>query len=174
MDAGEVEIVVPSEASRPFVRRYLYANRRLDAPVTVRPKPTGYSYFLNNFGLSSRDPFPSRAWMGHGGRQGVSVPLALAYLRPDHGSRDRGALFRAPADRGPSTCTHRARRLRHGATAIACRYRAEMDRGRHRAAPSGAQAPGRCRTNKREADGKGNGRARGCPPVGVRSCPAPR
>src|SRR5215475_7113762 len=55
MDAGEVEIVVPSEAIRPFVRRYLYANRRLDAPVTVQPKPTGYSYFLNNFGLSSSD-----------------------------------------------------------------------------------------------------------------------
>src|SRR5262245_49716811 len=61
MDAGELDIVVPPEAIRPFVRRYLYANRRLEAPLTVRPKPTGYSYFLNNFGLSSGEAFPSRS-----------------------------------------------------------------------------------------------------------------
>jgi len=61
MDAGELDIVVPPEAIRPFVRRYLYANRRLEAPLTVRPKPTGYSYFLNNFGLSSGEAFPSHS-----------------------------------------------------------------------------------------------------------------
>ena len=55
MDPGEVETVVPPEALRPFVRRYLYANRLLAVPLTVRPKPTGYHYFLNNFGLSSSD-----------------------------------------------------------------------------------------------------------------------
>jgi AraC-like DNA-binding protein len=52
VDPADVEIIVPTEALRPFVRRYLYANRRLDAPVTVRPKPTGYTYFSNIFGLS--------------------------------------------------------------------------------------------------------------------------
>jgi AraC-like DNA-binding protein len=55
MDPAEVETVVPPEALTPFVRRYLYANRLLEGPLTVRPKPTGYPYFLNNFGLSSSD-----------------------------------------------------------------------------------------------------------------------
>ena len=61
MDPSEVEIVVPPEALRPFVRRYLYANRLLAEPLTVRPKPTGYHYFLNNFGLSSSDISSSKA-----------------------------------------------------------------------------------------------------------------
>jgi AraC-like DNA-binding protein len=50
MDAAEAEIVASPEALKPFVRRFLYANRRLDAPVTVRPKPTGYCYLVNYFG----------------------------------------------------------------------------------------------------------------------------
>jgi AraC-like DNA-binding protein len=50
MDAAEADIVAAPEAIKPFVRRYLYANRLLEAPVTVRPKPTGYSYFVNYFG----------------------------------------------------------------------------------------------------------------------------
>jgi AraC-like DNA-binding protein len=55
MDAADVEIVATPEAIKPFVRRYLYANRRLAAPVTVRPKPTGYTYFHNSFGLCGPD-----------------------------------------------------------------------------------------------------------------------
>jgi AraC-like DNA-binding protein len=50
MDAAEAEVVAPPEALKPFVRRFLYINRRLEAPVTVRPKPTGYSFFVNYFG----------------------------------------------------------------------------------------------------------------------------
>jgi AraC-like DNA-binding protein len=55
MDATDVEIIDAPQALKPFVRRYLYGNRRFAAPVTVRPKPTGYIYFSNNFGLSERD-----------------------------------------------------------------------------------------------------------------------
>src|SRR5262245_35154526 len=50
MDAAEAEIVAAPEALTPFVRRFLYINRRLEAPVTVHPKPTGYTYFVNYFG----------------------------------------------------------------------------------------------------------------------------
>src|SRR5215470_4248159 len=55
MDAAEPEIIAAPEALSAFVRRYMYANRRFDAPLTVRPKPTGYTYFSNNFGLSEHD-----------------------------------------------------------------------------------------------------------------------
>lgn len=50
MDAADFKIVAPPEAIRPFARRYLYANRRLSSPLTLRPKPTGYSYLSNFFG----------------------------------------------------------------------------------------------------------------------------
>jgi AraC-like DNA-binding protein len=52
VDAGELETVAAPDAIKPFVRRYMYANRRLEAPLTVRPKPTGYCYFLDSFSLS--------------------------------------------------------------------------------------------------------------------------
>jgi AraC-like DNA-binding protein len=43
--------MVPApEQLRPFVRRYMYINQRLEAAMVVRPKPTGYTYFANFFG----------------------------------------------------------------------------------------------------------------------------
>jgi AraC-like DNA-binding protein len=50
MERGDFEIVVPPERLRPFVRRYLYANRLLQSGVTFNAKPTGYAYFYNFFG----------------------------------------------------------------------------------------------------------------------------
>jgi AraC-like DNA-binding protein len=50
MDASDVEMVPAPERLRPFVRRYMYANRPLEAPLAIRPKPTGYIYFTNRFG----------------------------------------------------------------------------------------------------------------------------
>jgi hypothetical protein len=47
MDPDGIEIVPASEELRPFVRRYMYVNRRLQAPLVVRPKPTGYTYFVH-------------------------------------------------------------------------------------------------------------------------------
>jgi AraC-like DNA-binding protein len=47
VDPTEFEIVLPPEMLRPFLRRYLYAARPSDGPVTIRPKPTGYTYFSN-------------------------------------------------------------------------------------------------------------------------------
>jgi AraC-like DNA-binding protein len=49
MDRGDFEIVLPPDELRPFVRRYLYANRPLRSPLTLRGKPTGYAYFCNFF-----------------------------------------------------------------------------------------------------------------------------
>ncbi|OEO30178.1 hypothetical protein VW23_022615 [Devosia insulae DS-56] len=50
MDAGEIDIVPAPAHLQPFVRRYMYANQRLEKPLLVRPKPTGYTYFANCFG----------------------------------------------------------------------------------------------------------------------------
>src|SRR5262245_60122602 len=55
MDASDVQIVAAPESLRPFVRRYMYANRQLEAPLIVRPKPTGYIYFSNRFGSVDTD-----------------------------------------------------------------------------------------------------------------------
>lgn len=55
MDPSEIEIVPAPSRLQPFIRRYMYANRQLATPLTVRPKPTGYSYFANCFGSSSFD-----------------------------------------------------------------------------------------------------------------------
>lgn len=50
MERVELETILPPEPLRPFVRRYLYANRRLASPVTFNGSPTGYSYFSNFLG----------------------------------------------------------------------------------------------------------------------------
>jgi len=55
MEQGDFEIIVPPDALRPFVRRYLYANRTLEAGATFHAKPTGYSYFSNFFGDQGGD-----------------------------------------------------------------------------------------------------------------------
>lgn len=55
MERGEFEIVVPPDELRPFVRRYLYANRPLEAGMTFHAKPTGYTYFSNFFGQYGGD-----------------------------------------------------------------------------------------------------------------------
>jgi AraC-like DNA-binding protein len=55
MDPADVEIVPAPDALRPFVRRYIYANRQLAAPLVVTPKPTGYIYFANLFGEAPAD-----------------------------------------------------------------------------------------------------------------------
>jgi AraC-like DNA-binding protein len=50
MERGEFEIALPPAHLRPFVRRYLYANRRLQSGVVFHAKPTGYTYLTNFFG----------------------------------------------------------------------------------------------------------------------------
>jgi AraC-like DNA-binding protein len=50
MDPTDVEMVPAPEELRPFVRRYMYVNQRLEEPMVVRPKPTGYTYLANFFG----------------------------------------------------------------------------------------------------------------------------
>lgn len=55
MDANDVEIMRAPEHPRPFVRRYMYANRQLEEPLIIRPKPTGYTYFVNRFGSINTD-----------------------------------------------------------------------------------------------------------------------
>jgi hypothetical protein len=50
MDPTDVEMHPAPEQLRPFVRRYMYINQRLQEPMVVRPKPTGYTYFANFFG----------------------------------------------------------------------------------------------------------------------------
>lgn len=55
MDTAGFEVVEVPESARPFVRRCMYANRTLQEPLVVRPKPTGYAYFSNYFGRSARD-----------------------------------------------------------------------------------------------------------------------
>jgi AraC-like DNA-binding protein len=55
MDASDVEMIPAPEHLRPFVRRYMYANRSLEEPLIIRPKPTGYTYFANRFGSIDTD-----------------------------------------------------------------------------------------------------------------------
>lgn len=55
MERGDFDIFQPSAALRQIARRYLYANRALDAEIVLRAKPTGYVYFSNFFGRNSRD-----------------------------------------------------------------------------------------------------------------------
>lgn len=50
MERGDFEIVSPPDALRPFVRRYLYANRMLESGIVFRGAPTGYAYVTNFFG----------------------------------------------------------------------------------------------------------------------------
>lgn len=50
MERVELETILPPEPLRPFVRRYLYANRRLSSDVTFRGSPTGYAYFARFLG----------------------------------------------------------------------------------------------------------------------------
>jgi AraC-like DNA-binding protein len=49
--------MLPPEALRRFVRRYLYAARPADGPVIMRPKPTGYTYFSNFLQVAPGDYF---------------------------------------------------------------------------------------------------------------------
>jgi AraC-like DNA-binding protein len=55
MDEAGFEIVTVPEAARAYVRRCMYANRRLAESLTLRPKPTGYMYFTRWFGDSRKD-----------------------------------------------------------------------------------------------------------------------
>jgi AraC-like DNA-binding protein len=48
--AAGLDILAAPGSLRPFVRRYLYGNHPLDAPVIYRPKPTGYTYLSHAFG----------------------------------------------------------------------------------------------------------------------------
>jgi AraC-like DNA-binding protein len=55
MEVSDVEMVPAPDRLRPFVRRYMYANRPIEAPLIIRPKPTGYIYFSNRFGNIDTD-----------------------------------------------------------------------------------------------------------------------
>lgn len=55
MDPADIEIVLPPDALRPFIRRYIYANRQLAAPLLIKPRPTGYIYFAYLFGNAPAD-----------------------------------------------------------------------------------------------------------------------
>lgn len=55
MERGDFESILPPEQLRPFVRRYLYANRLLSSGATFHAKPTGYAYFSNFFGRYGGD-----------------------------------------------------------------------------------------------------------------------
>ncbi len=55
MEPRNFEPVSASEELRPWVRRYLYANRMLRSDLTIHAKPTGYSYFSNFFGVNGGD-----------------------------------------------------------------------------------------------------------------------
>jgi AraC-like DNA-binding protein len=57
VDPTEFEIVLPPEALRPFLRRYLYVARPADGPVVIQPKPTGYTYFSNFLQVAPGDYF---------------------------------------------------------------------------------------------------------------------
>src|SRR6266545_240521 len=50
MEVSDVQMIPAPERLRPFVRRYMYTNQQFEAPLIVRPKPTGYIYFSNRFG----------------------------------------------------------------------------------------------------------------------------
>lgn len=51
----DFEPVEAPERLRPWVRRYLYANRPLTTDLIVQAKPTGFSYFSNFFGGNGGD-----------------------------------------------------------------------------------------------------------------------
>ncbi len=55
MERVELETVLPPRHLRPFVRRYLYANKPLGSEVTFQAKPTGYSYLSSFFGRSGNE-----------------------------------------------------------------------------------------------------------------------
>ncbi|MGQ4659958.1 helix-turn-helix domain-containing protein [Lysobacter sp. F6437] len=55
MESRNFESLPAAEDLRPFVRRYLYANRLLDADLTIQAKPTGYTYFSSFFGGNEGD-----------------------------------------------------------------------------------------------------------------------
>jgi AraC-like DNA-binding protein len=55
MERGDFEIVPVPQRLRPFVRRYLYANRVLESGVTFHAKPTGYAYVSSFFGRYGGD-----------------------------------------------------------------------------------------------------------------------
>ena len=55
MDPTEFEMVSPPPALSPFVRRYLHARKPFEAPITVHPKPTGYTYLSCFLGSSTQD-----------------------------------------------------------------------------------------------------------------------
>src|SRR5690349_10989875 len=57
LDPTEFEMVLPPEALRPYLRRYIHAKHPFDGPIKVRPKPTGYTYFSYFFGHSTQDRF---------------------------------------------------------------------------------------------------------------------
>lgn len=61
MERGDFEILLPPEPLRPFVRRYLYANRLLQSGMTINAKPTGYTYLCNFFA-----PHGGDRWTIHG------------------------------------------------------------------------------------------------------------
>jgi AraC-like DNA-binding protein len=50
VNAAGLNVLAAPDSLRPFVRRYLYGNHPLDAPVIYRPKPTGYTYLSHAFG----------------------------------------------------------------------------------------------------------------------------
>ncbi|MGB0909348.1 MAG: helix-turn-helix domain-containing protein [Nitrospirales bacterium] len=49
MNPDFLEILPAPSYLAPCVRRFLYANRTIDAPVPMNPKPSGYVYFSNFF-----------------------------------------------------------------------------------------------------------------------------
>lgn len=66
MDPDGIEIVPGAAELRPLVRRYMYADRRLDAPLVIRPKPTGYAYLVH---------FPRPPVSSHVLVDGQAIPL---------------------------------------------------------------------------------------------------
>lgn len=55
MEGAELETILPPSKLRPFVRRYLYANRPLRSELVFQGKPTGYAYFSSFFGRSRNE-----------------------------------------------------------------------------------------------------------------------
>ncbi len=49
MNPDFLEIIPAPGSVAPYVRRFLYANRTIDVPVPMIPKPSGYVYFSNFF-----------------------------------------------------------------------------------------------------------------------------
>lgn len=55
MDSDDFKVAMPRSDLRPFVRRYIFANRRLRRPLEIHPKATGYINFANCFGCRDGD-----------------------------------------------------------------------------------------------------------------------